>query len=87
MKRLVFLLVLGVGMLFLSSCAAKSTPTTAPEEAQTAVTEAATVAPTVPVAMEPAQDYCVTCHTDKQMLIDTAAPVEEAAESESEGVG
>jgi len=31
-------------------------------------------------------DYCVECYVDQQMLIDTAAPVEEV-ESENEGAG
>lgn len=31
-------------------------------------------------------DYCLECHIDKQMLIDTAAPIE-VVESENEGEG
>lgn len=31
-------------------------------------------------------DYCLDCHTDKEMLINTAAP-EEVVETESEGEG
>jgi hypothetical protein len=36
---------------------------------------------------EPANDECLSCHSDKARLIETAKPVEEVAESESSGVG
>ncbi len=35
----------------------------------------------------PEMDECLTCHSNKDRLIETAKPVEEPAESESKGVG
>ena len=55
-------------------------PTEAPE------TEPPETEPTEAVAAEPRVDNCVECHTDQQMLIDTADPVEEVV-SENEGEG
>jgi len=56
----------------------------APAEAPT---DAPTEAPTQTVAVAAEQvDYCMDCHTDKDQLIDTAAPEEEVVE-ESEGAG
>ncbi len=87
MKRFCITLLIGMGLLFLSACTAKTTPTTIPEETEVAVL-LATAVPTQPEVIEPAENYCITCHTDKEMLIETAAVVEEAShESESEGVG
>jgi hypothetical protein len=42
--------------------------------------------PTDEVVAEPQVDNCVECHTDQEMLIDTADPVAEV-ESEDEGEG
>lgn len=64
----------------LASCAApKGGTPTAPSE-ESSPTAEATATPSVN------SEECVACHTDKQRLIDTAAPVVEA-EGESKGVG
>ena len=69
--------------------------TEAPEETEAVIeTEEPTEEPTQeptdePTEAAPAQvseDACLDCHSDQQMLIDTAAPVEEV-ESENEGAG
>lgn len=66
-------------------------PATAVAQVTTAATAEATDAPTeAPTQTEavPAEqvNYCVECHTDKDQLVDTAAPEEEVVE-ESEGAG
>lgn len=52
----------------------------------------AAAAPTAEVrvitaASEPVDSSCLACHTDKQALIDLAAPVEEPEDALSSGVG
>ncbi len=87
MRKLFTSLILCLSILLLGACTAKSTVTPAPDETEIAVSQA-TSPSIVPVSMEPAVDNCVVCHTNKQMLIDTTAVVEEdALEAESEGVG
>lgn len=76
-RMLKVIIALGIGML-MGACAAQANP------APTAVPT-----PTLPAAVYTPQssvDYCVSCHTDKNALIQTAKP-EEKAPSESEGVG
>ncbi len=79
MKIRVFALLL-IFSVFAASCAAKTETPTA--ETAAAPTAEATATASVDVNSE----ECVACHTDKQKLIDTAAPVVEA-EGESKGVG
>ncbi len=87
MRKLITLLILAGSMLILGACAAKSPTTSVPEETEVAISQA-TPATIVPVSIEPPVDNCIVCHTDKQMLIDTAEVEEEDAhEAESEGVG
>jgi len=69
-----------ITFILLSACTPAETPSpTATAEEKPVETEAV-------VEVQPEANECLTCHTDKQRLIDTAAPVEEA-ESESSGVG
>lgn len=72
--------ILIVFTFLLSACGKTLTPSpTATVEEKAVETESV-------VEVQPEADECVACHTDKQRLIDTAAPVIEA-ESESKGVG
>ncbi|MDX9850864.1 MAG: hypothetical protein RBT01_10180 [Anaerolineaceae bacterium] len=87
MRQLLTSLILCLSILLLGACTAKSTITPTPDETEIAVSQA-TSPSVVPVSMEPEVDNCVVCHTDKQMLIDNTAIVEEDAHgAESEGVG
>jgi uncharacterized lipoprotein YajG len=71
-------------LFLLAACTAKPPTEAAIETEPTAVaTEEAT--PVAVVSAVPDTE-CLNCHTDKQRLIDTAAPVVEA-EGESKGVG
>ncbi len=86
MKRFSIILLVGLGLLLLGGCNAKSVTEVAPTETAIEATVQATSVAEEPVLAE--TDTCVDCHTDKQMLIDTADPVEEDAHgAESEGVG
>jgi len=69
-----------VAFVLLSACAPAETPS------PTATAEEKPVATEAVVEVQPEADECLACHTDKQRLIDTAAPVVEA-EGESKGVG
>ena len=75
-----FLSILIVVFFLLSACAKAGTPSpTATAEEKPVGTEAV-------AEVQPEMDECVACHTDKERLIDTAAP-EVEAEAESKGVG
>lgn len=69
-----------VAFFLLSACAKAGTPSpTGTAEEKPVGTEAV-------AEVQPETDECVACHTDKERLIDTAAP-EVDAEGESKGVG
>jgi hypothetical protein len=77
MRKLPF--VLTAIAILLTGCK-KATP--APEIVQP--TEPAPIF--ISQKIEPTENYCVSCHTDKEQLISTAKP-EEMVESESSGAG
>ncbi len=76
MRKLLTLLILCFSLLLLSACSAKSPTSLVPDETDLAISEE-TPDTTVPISLEPPVDNCIECHTDKQMLIDTAVTGEE----------
>jgi len=77
-RFLFFLSLLIIGVI--AACSAKPAASPAPSESPTEEISA------TPMPVSPVSDECIACHTDKQRLIDTSAPVVEA-EGESKGVG
>ena len=90
MKRILIIagmeLLAAVVLAACSQSASPVVPTNAPDGSTTTPTQSAQeVAPTTAPA-EAAEDACVTCHTDKERLIETADAVVEEVE-ESKGAG
>lgn len=98
MLKFRILVWIGLLLLLLTACGQSASvpvaesPAEEPIAASSQVSEAAPVAAVVDsaaeegVAVQEEVDYCLECHTDKQMLIDTAKPEEEViAENSGEG--
>jgi hypothetical protein len=86
MRKAVSVGFLMLVMLILSACSSESTSQPLSiqysEELDTESVPTEVIPTSAPDSAE-----CMSCHTDKDRLIDTAAPIEEAGESESKGVG
>ena len=94
MRKIWQFIILVVVTLYLSGCqnsgmSASLGDVVAPGSNNSLVPDAAVddPEPTPLDETQPVTDECLSCHADKDRLIDTAEPVEEPAESESSGVG
>lgn len=77
MKRITTILLASI--FFLTACARAVAATATPLPEETPII-------TTPVIEDAFINECKNCHTDKQLLIDTARPIV-VAEAESKGVG
>ena len=77
--RKVILVLISTGFFWLSAC---QNPTPVPKVPESAVPVAIPVSQNI----EGAENYCISCHTDKDRLIASAKP-EEMVEAESSGAG
>ena len=92
-SQIIIFLTVAIGSLALL-VACQSEPDAAEPTATASVPSATIPTPTTvvetavsqPAETEVLADQCIVCHTDKQMLIDTAKPEEEVI-SENEGAG
>jgi hypothetical protein len=83
------LFILMVGTICLGACS--SAPAQVVEPTATTQISSPTPVEEVETAAAPVEepemvDQCISCHTEKQMLVDTAKPEEEVI-SENEGAG